>query len=44
MLLIDGVRYHLHKFEKEEEFEDVVEEHSKDIFRKINMEAFIKML
>ncbi|MEM2873734.1 MAG: DUF5655 domain-containing protein [Nitrososphaerales archaeon] len=32
MLLIDGVKYHLHEFKEEREFESVVEEHAKDIF------------
>ena len=32
MLLIDGVRYHLHRYRGEGEFEGVVEEHVKDIF------------
>ncbi len=31
MLLIDGVRYYLHEFKEEREFESVVEEHVKDI-------------
>ena len=32
MLLIDGVRYNLHKYRTEEEFEQTIKEHSKDIF------------
>lgn len=32
MLLIDGVRYHLHEFKEEKDFEGIVEEHTKDIF------------
>lgn len=32
MLLIDGVRYFPHKYKDEEELQNIVEEHSKDIF------------
>lgn len=32
MILIDGVRYNLHKFKDEKEFENVIEEHARDIF------------
>ncbi|MEM3615017.1 MAG: hypothetical protein QXK91_06950, partial [Nitrososphaerales archaeon] len=32
MLLIDGVRYHLHTFKNEHDLESIVEEHYKEIF------------
>ena len=32
MLLVDGVRYVLHKYNNEAELESMVKEHAKDIF------------